>query len=427
MSVVNGSAYTAVTTSRARDRRIRVLIVDQATAFGGSIVVASRLVRALDPSKFEFQVVSEMDIAILRTQFGDCRKVEIVRHPFTYTDHARMMRWLDRMPMSALIAHPVMYAMSLVSTSANAVYAWRLGLRILRGKVDVVHLNNGMDNSEAAFVTWLLRRRMLVHAHGPSQFGFLRRFLARRTHGFVAVSTHIKEDLVGKGVPDKLVEIIPNPAEKMTINHDLIQSVRARYGLKPGQRVFGIFGRIVSWKGHREFVRAASEVLRSMPEAVAVVVGDVSDGDRELWDELHDLVRKQGLEDRFIFTGYIAKVVELYGIMDVVVHASTRPEPFGLVITEAMACGVPVVASNLGAPSEIIDDGKDGLIVDPTDTPALAQAIRSLLMDERLRSEMGDLGRRKVLAKYNMDDYARRMEEAYRRALGDDWMHSARP
>lgn len=426
-SAVREPTLPAATIDGVKERRIRVLIVDQATAFGGSIVVAARLVHALDPWKVESRVVSEMDPAILRSQFGAWEKFEIIRHPVSYADHARITRWLGRMPMSGLITRPAMYAMFVVSTVANAVYAWRIGLRIVRGKIDVVHVNNGLDNSEAALVAWMLGRRFLVHVHGLGHLGLLRRFLARRAHGFVAVSTHIKEGLVSKGIPEQLVEVIPNPAEKMTIDRDVTQAVKARYGLRPGQLVFGIFGRIVSWKGHREFVLAASDVLRSMPEAVAVVVGDVSDGDRKLWDELHDLIRQQGLQDRFIFTGYIAKVVELYGIMDVVVHTSIRPEPFGLVITEAMACGIPVVASNLGAPCEIIDDGKDGFIVDPRDTPALARAIRTLLTDERLRGEMGDLGRRKVLARYNVDEYARRMERAYHRVMGGDSAHGARP
>ncbi len=426
-SVAEERMRTGVRTSAVKERKIRVLIIDQATAFGGSIIVASRLVRAIDASKVECQVISEMDTAILRSHFANWGKVDVIRHPLSYEDHARITRWLRRMPMSSLITRPVMYGISLISAAMNTVYAWRLGLRIVRGKIDVVHLNNELYNSEAALVAWVLGRCFVVHAHGPAQHGFLQRFLARRARGFVAVSTHIKEDLVRKGVPEQMIEVIPNPTEPMTINPGVVQSIRARYGLGPAQRVFGIFGRIVSWKGHREFVLAASEVLRSMPDAVAFVVGDVSDGDRKLWVDLHDLVRQQGLTDRFIFTGYIDKVVDLYGIMDVVVHASISPEPFGLVITEAMACGIPVVASNLGAPREIIDDGKDGLIVDPKDTPALARAIATLLGDERLRHEMGERGRRKVLARYNMDDYARRMEQAYRRALRNDRAPSAHP
>ena len=426
-AVVEERMRTGAGNRAVKEHKIRVLIVDQATAFGGSIIVASRLVRALDASKVECQVISEMDTAILRSHFGNWGKVDVVRHPLSYEDHARITRWLRRMPMSNLITRPVMYGISLISVAMNTVYAWRLGLRIVRGKIDVIHLNNELYNVEAALVAWALGRCFVVHAHGPAQHGFLQRFLARRAHGFVAVSSHIKEDLVSKGVPERMIEFIPNPAEPMTIDSGIVRSVRARYGLGSAQRVFGIFGRIVRWKGHREFVLAASEVLRGMPDAVAFVVGDVSDGDQTLWAELHDLVRQQGLSDRFIFTGYIDKVVELYGIMDVVVHASISPEPFGLVITEAMACGIPVVASNLGAPREIIDDGKDGLIVDPTDTPALARAISTLLGDERLRREMGELGRRKVLGRYNMDEYARRMEQVYRRALRNDRPPSANP
>ncbi len=399
-------------------RKIRVLIIDQAIAFGGSIVVAARLVRALDPNLVDSRVVSEMDPEILRVQFGDWDRVDVVRHTVTYTHHARVMRWVSEMPLSGLLMRPVMYATSLVSAVANVVYVWRIALRIVIGRIDIVHMNNGMDNSEAALVTWLLRRRILVHCHGPAPMGLLRRFLVRRAHGYVAVSNHIKDYLVAHGVAAQNVEVIPNPAEKMTIDEGLVRSVRARYHLRPEQRVFGIFGRIVGWKGHREFVLAASEVVKRMPEAVAFIVGDVSDGDRRLWDDLQELVRQQGLADRFVFTGYIARIVELYGIMDVVVHASTWPEPFGLVIIEAMGCGIPVIASNLGAPSEIIDDGKDGLIVDPKNTPALAQALLDLLGNESLRRDMGQRARQKVLSRYGAEEYASRMEGVYRRAMG---------
>ncbi len=398
-------------------RKIRVLIVDQATSFGGSIVVAARLVRALDPAKVESHVVSEMDVSILENHFGDWGDVEVIKHPMSYADHARITRWLRRMPMSSLIMRPAMYAVSLVSAAINSVYVWRLGKCVVREKPDIIHLNNVLDNTRAGLVAWALRRRIIVHAHGSGHFGFLERFLARRADEFVAVSTHIKSDLIKSGVPEQMITVIPNPVENMSVDPIVAQSVRARYDLKPEHRVFGIFGRIVGWKGHREFILAASEVLRSMPEAIAFVVGDVSDGDEKLWDCLHDLVREQGLESRFVFTGYITKVAELYAIMDVVVHASTRPEPFGLVITEAMVCGIPVVASNLGAPREIIDDGKDGFIVDPTDTPALAESIRTLLQDKQLRDKMGKSGQHKVLAKYNADEYARRMEEVYCRAV----------
>ncbi len=399
------------------DRKIRVLIVDQATAFGGSIIVTARLVRALDTSKVESFVVSEMDTGILHKHFADSANVDVIRHPLSYADHSRIAKRFQRLPMGSWLTRPVMYAVSLVSIVTNFVYSCRLATYIVRRKIDLVHLNNGIDNTEAAMVAWLLRRQFIVHAHGLSRLGFMRRFLAGRAPCFVAVSGHIRECLIRDGIPDGKVVVLPNPSEPMNIDPEIVQVVRDRYGLQASQRVFGIFGRIVKWKGHREFMLAAAIVLSQVPHAVAFIVGDESDGDRHLSIELQDLVRRQGLQGRVIFTGYIENVSELYGIMDVVVHTSILAEPFGLVITEAMACGVPVVASNLGAPREIIDDGKDGLIVDPKDTQALAGAIVTLLRDDKQRKRMGEEGRRKVNLKYDASRYARQMEQIYHQAL----------
>ncbi|MHB8454710.1 MAG: glycosyltransferase family 4 protein [Acidiferrobacterales bacterium] len=400
-----------------KDRKIRVLIVDQATAFGGSIIVAGRLVRALDKSKVESFVVSEMDTGILRNHFADSVNVDVIKHPLSYADHSRIAKRIRRLPMGGWLTRPVMYAVSLVSVVTNFVYSCRLAMYILRRKIDLVHLNNGVDNTEASMVAWLLRRRSIVHVHGLSRLGFMRRFLADRAYCFIAVSGHIRECLIREGIPNGKVVILPNPSEPMKIGPEIVQVVRDKYGLRASQRVFGIFGRIVRWKGHREFILAAALVLGQIPDAIAFIVGDHSDGDRHLSIELHDFVRRQGLQDRVIFTGYIENVTELYGIMDVVVHTSILAEPFGLVITEAMACGLPVVASNLGAPPEIIDDGKDGFIIDPKDTQALAGAIVTLLRDDKQRKRIGEEGQRKVKLKYDAARYARQMEQIYHQAL----------
>ena len=117
-------------------------------------------------------------------------------------------------------------------------------------------------------------------------------------------------------------------------------------------------------------------------------------------------------------TGYVKDVGSIYSIMDVCVHTSIEPEPFGLVIIEAMANGVPVIASDLGAPREIVTDEVNGYIVNPNSTRQLADAAIRLLDNDELRAEMGENGRQHVRKHYSDKDYASAVEKIYTQLLG---------
>jgi len=104
--------------------------------------------------------------------------------------------------------------------------------------------------------------------------------------------------------------------------------------------------------------------------------------------ELHMLVARLELTDRVEFTGHIDDVAGQLDRADVLVHASVIPEPFGLVVVEAMAAGVPVIAADAGGPAEVITNGVDGLLTAPGDVDALAEALQALAMDEPLRQRL---------------------------------------
>ena len=105
--------------------------------------------------------------------------------------------------------------------------------------------------------------------------------------------------------------------------------------------------------------------------------------------------------------------------MDVCVHTSIEPEPFGLVITEAMLYGIPVVASDRGAPKEIVEDGLSGFLIDPEDTGKLAETIIQLLSDESLRYEIGNKGSERVKKVYNLTEFGHSLNEVYLKAISN--------
>jgi len=107
----------------------------------------------------------------------------------------------------------------------------------------------------------------------------------------------------------------------------------------------------------------------------------------------------------------------LYSNLDIVIHASTKPEPFGLTIVEAMACGRPVVASLAGGVKEIIEDGTDALGVLPGDVDCLAHAMERLLSDEELRVRLGANARAKALKSFDQNRIGPQLWKVYERVL----------
>ena len=233
------------------------------------------------------------------------------------------------------------------------------------------------------------------------------------------MSEYLKNGLTENHIPEDRIVIIHNPVRFKAVRPEIRERVRNQYGIEPGQLVFGIVGRIVRWKGHIEFLRAADIVFKSVPEAKGLIVGDFSDGDSTYQTLISCMVKESEYSDKIIMSGYVKDVEDLYSVMDVCVHASIDPEPFGLVITEAMAHGVPVIASDRGAPREIINDGVDGFLVDPVATEQLASAIISLLSDETLRKRVGDKGRERVQKDFQISTYGRAMEDVYMEVLGE--------
>ena len=166
-------------------------------------------------------------------------------------------------------------------------------------------------------------------------------------------------------------------------------ALRARLGWGDAPAI-GIVGRLEAWKGQRTFLRAAAAVAAEVPDVQVAVVGDAVVGhEGDYAAELRALAHDLGIADFTTFAGHVDDVASWYEALDVVVHASEEPEPFGLVLVEAMALGATVVATAGGGPLEIIEDGVSGLLVPARDSDAMARAVIDLLRDPARRARIG--------------------------------------
>jgi len=175
--------------------------------------------------------------------------------------------------------------------------------------------------------------------------------------------------------------------------------------------VIGVVGRLARWKRAQLAVRAMPAVRESIPAArLRIVGGPGVEADRGFAEDLEAEVTRLGLGDAVELVGHVADAGEAIRGLDVLAHPAER-EPWGIVVLEAMAAGVPVVAAADGGPREIVRDGEDGLLLDPVDTPAFAGALVRLGGDPALRSRMGAAGRERVEGGFRAESAARRLWE----------------
>ena len=165
----------------------------------------------------------------------------------------------------------------------------------------------------------------------------------------------------------------------------------------------GLVGTFARWKGHETFLRALAALPAGASVRAYIVGGPVyqTDDSQYAVDDLRAAADRLDIAGRLGFTGTVDRADAALRALDVVVHASTSPEPFGLVIAEAMACGRAIVVSHAGGAAELVTPGVDALTHEPGDAAGLATAIHGLAIDPALRAALGRAARRTAEARFD--------------------------
>jgi glycosyltransferase involved in cell wall biosynthesis len=252
------------------------------------------------------------------------------------------------------------------------------------------------EHTEASWQTWWTRR--------------VSRWAHRRARHTIAVSTPIQRRLIEKdGVSPDLVSLIPNAVIPASDDPPDLSGALPD-GWLEGPLV-GVVARLQPEKGVADFLTAAARVSKLSPRVRFIVVGD-----GPLREELLALARRIGVEDRVRFLGYRTDARALVGLMDVLVVPSlTEGSP--LIVLEAMAAGVPVVASAVGGIPDQVRHGEEGLLVPPGDQEALAGALGELLRDPDRARLLGVAGRRRTMNEFSHEEMVRRIKAVYRAVL----------
>lgn len=165
-----------------------------------------------------------------------------------------------------------------------------------------------------------------------------------------------------------------------------------------------------------------AEVVKRNYNIKGLIIGGLAelsyDSSSRYLDRLHVMVKFLGLGEKIIFTGHRSDVPCLVAALDVVVHASSTSEPFGLTVIEGMAAGKPVVATAAGGVLDIIEDGVNGLLVPCKDSKAMARAILQILSDRDKAKKMGLAARRRVTERFTVQQQVTAVQKLYDSILG---------
>jgi glycosyltransferase involved in cell wall biosynthesis len=367
-------------------RRILFIEATRNDIVGGSVVCLLHLIRGIGREGYGSCVVlhSELPLAKEFEKYG-----KVIRLP----KREIIQAWPKERPPSKIRVLGWLIRDLIFEILPGAISLRRI---IREEKINIVHLNNGLGlDIEGIVAAKWSGVPCVVHERGIGRISRISKWLARYVDAVICVSNAVHRNLLNQGVEPKkyktIYDGIDPEIEKASASKE---TCRARWGLAPDLPVVGIVGTIQKWKGQRELILAIKKVKEETPEIKCLIVGGAYDPVYEV--ELRNLVETLGLKDNILILGYQNDTLSVMNALDVVIHASVSPEPFGRVIIEAMSLGKPVIATRAGGPLEIVEDKVSGLLVEPGNTEALAGAITLLLEDRSLAEKMGRSGRKRV-------------------------------
>lgn len=328
-----------------------------------------------------------------------------------------------------------------ISPVSNLRSLWQLYRLMREQRFDIVHVHTPVAAALGRLAAWAARVPVIIytvhgfyfHEHMPAwkrrPIIWAEKFLGCITDVVFTASqedaaTAVKEAICSK---DKLTWIGNGVNIRRFSPEPGVNGTRSTFGLDPRDKVVGFVGRLVGEKGLKELLEAMSEVIKVVPEAKLLLVGDTLDSDRDTKTKqaFSSLLARNGLAAHVLFTGFIEDIPRVMKAIDVFVLPSYR-EGLPVSVMEAMASGRPVVATDIRGCREEVVPGSTGLLVPVKDPAALASAITIILSDPELAARMGAAGRRRAAELFDERFALDKQVKAYARIVSEKLMPQKR-
>jgi glycosyltransferase involved in cell wall biosynthesis len=396
----------------------KVLYIETSMGFGGSAVSLFELTSNLHNHDSVIAFFSSKDnnftglFSNYNTHFLNAR--------FTYLQKAIFYKKLNYIFRYSFIRYFVGKLFTLCSAIEDHLLYIKISNIVKSENISILHINNCI-NPIPLRVARKLSIPTIVHLRGHVDCaGRKKNEYNKHFHTLIAPTKKIRDfAITALGVDKSKIKVIYN-----SVNSKLYSlpkkgaAIRKQHNISDDTIVLGMFARIIPMKGQLELTKAVCKLLKDGYNIKCMFVGDVSDGDIGYFNAINEYIEENSFTDSFIFTGYRENAPEYYNAVDITIHGSIANEAFGRVIIESWAAHKPVIATDIPASVELIENNQTGLIVKAENIDELSEAILRLTNNPDERKAIAECGFKRIEETFSSAIVATSVADIY-----EDLMH----
>lgn len=287
----------------------------------------------------------------------------------------------------------------------------------LNVQIDIIHVNTTAV-LEGMYLKHKLKAKLVWHVHEIIQrpkvvFKVISKFIALDSDKCIAVSDAVKKHLVNTGYMKKgQVKVIYNGVDSEKFSPKINSSyLYDEWNIPQGTVKIGMIGRVNSWKGQDDFLKATVPLLKKYPNLYIFIVGSAFKGEEWREKELQEKIRKQENKNRIIYESFRSDNNAVENFFDFLVLPSTKPDPLPTVVLESMACGKAIVAYRHGGVKEMVKEDYNGIFAEVGNTDNLEKQIETMLNGQY--EEMGKNSRQRLLSNFSISSFIDSFSEIY--------------
>ena len=297
---------------------------------------------------------------------------------------------------------------------------WQIRNILRKTKPDLIHVNTLKGMTIVFIVKMLSNLPVIWHIRVVPSIKyrtgrFYIRFFSKLSNKVVVISNAVLTRLLDVGVNARRLELVYNPIDTKMFSPKDKTACRQLLNLSEKDIIIGAIGRLYRSKGLEILIRAGAKLKKNFRVLKILIIG--SEWQKGYRNELLNLIKQLHMESDVIFLGWQNDIQNYISALDILTLTPLSDEAFGRTLAEAMACEIPVVGSNIDGIKEIIEDKKNGILVQAGNTDQLVDAIKFLLVHRKQAKQYSKEGRKKIVARFSKDRHLKYILKIYQRFL----------
>ncbi len=379
---------------------INILFLHAGAEMYGADKVMLDLIKNLDKNKYNPYVILPNNGVLVDLLKKESIKVEVIPYPIMRRKYFNFKGIFN-------------YGCNLIK------YSRKLAEMAKKENINIVHTNTAAV-LEGCYISKKLKIPQLWDIHeiivSPKiMFRITSKIISLFANKTVTVSEAAKRHLEESGYFKKnKIKVIYNGVDSNYFNpENKCDYLYDEWNIPHNAKIIGMIGRVNSWKGQEDFLKASNIIMSKDKSVYTVFVGGCFEGEEWRIDKLKQLIDKSPYKDRIVMGGYRTDTKFIHKLYDIFVLPSINPDPLPTVVLEAMATGKPIIGYKHGGICEMVKDGYNGFLAKVRDVKDLSEKINILLENDDLRKQMGQNSRNRMLEKFSIKSYINNYSNEY--------------